>query len=92
MSVRGVAEIDITTTSFLGALALLTLGVVLLLVLVLRTRLGRFTRLGRTITLLVTSVLVLVAAARHVRVLGPVRGAGARARTGSRKVARPGHD
>ncbi|GAA4867680.1 alpha/beta hydrolase [Actinomycetospora straminea] len=81
MTVRGVAEIDITTTSFLGALALLTLGVVLLLVLVLRTRLGRFTRLGRTITLLVTSVLVLVAAGAGVnahfdyfRTLGDVVG------------------
>lgn len=81
MSVHGIAEIDITTDSFLGALALLALGVVVLLVLVLRTRLGRFTRLGRTIVVLVTSALLLVAAGAGVnahfdyfRTLGDVVG------------------
>ncbi|PVZ09528.1 alpha/beta hydrolase [Actinomycetospora cinnamomea] len=81
MTVRGVAEIDITTDSFLGALALLALVVVLVLVLVLRTRLGRFTRLGRALVVLVTTVLVLVGAGAGInahfdyfRTLGDVMG------------------
>lgn len=62
MSVNGIAEIDITTDSFLGAGAILALVVVVGLVFVLRTRVGRFSRLGRTIVVLVTTALVLLGA------------------------------
>jgi S-formylglutathione hydrolase FrmB len=60
MTTNGIAEIDITTDSFLGAGALVALVVVLALVFVLRTRVGRFTRLGRGIVVLVITVLVLL--------------------------------
>ena len=62
MSVNGIAEIDITTDSFLGVGAIVALVVVLGLVFALRTRVGRFSRLGRTIVVLVTTALVLLGA------------------------------
>jgi len=81
VSVNGIAEVDITTSSFLGTGALVTLVVVLLLVFVLRTRIGRFSRLGRTAVVLVLSVLVLLGAGAGVnahfdyfRTLGDVMG------------------
>ncbi|WP_433784971.1 alpha/beta hydrolase [Actinomycetospora sp. CA-101289] len=81
MSVHGIAEVDITTNSFLGAGAIVALIVVLGLVFVLRTRVGRFSRLGRTLVVLVTTVLVLLGAGAGVnahfdyfRTLGDVMG------------------
>ena len=81
MSVHGVFEIDITKGTFLGTAAVVALLVVLGLVLLLRTRVGRFTRLGRTLVVLVTSVLLLLGAGAGInahfdyfRTLGDVMG------------------
>lgn len=60
MTVESIGEIDITTTSFLGAGALLALLVVVGLALLMRNRLGRITRAGRVTLVSLATVLVLV--------------------------------
>ncbi|MEJ2886607.1 alpha/beta hydrolase [Actinomycetospora aeridis] len=81
MTVESVGEIDITTDSFLVAGAILALVVVVGLALILRTRLGRLSGVGKIALASLTTVLLLIGSGASVnahfdyfRTLGDVLG------------------